>query len=157
MRKAEHDPFELPRCRAVEQRGECRCVLGPAEGQRAGDGLARSRAEREHENVVLDLVPRLECGGLALRIDRRDRSAAQLRSGRTHQHLEWEPSYLGDVERLGDRERPVGELPLGRDELDPDELPSERPQRKCRLETCNARSGYDNVPRASTHSHRLAF
>ena len=110
--------------------------------------------EREDEDVVLDRASVRECGPLLVRIDRDERTVAQLGAGLGNESFEREAAHLADVERLGDRERPVDELVLRRDQLHRDVLGRERVQRERGLEPGDSGSGYDDVPPTIVHQAR---
>ena len=64
-----------------------------------------------------------------------------------------EVRHLAEAERLGDGERPVPEVRLGREHLDADPVLRERPQRQGGLEGGDAAAG-DEYPRCHVQRPR---
>src|SRR4029079_18579781 len=143
-RDREDDLPDLACKRVVEQPGERLGVLRAAESERACDGFGRARAEREQNRVVRDRSL-LGHDEPRARIESSHPRPAQARSGALDQRLERKAPYLAGEERLGDRERPVDELLVGRQDLHVCELRRQVLQGKSRFE-CGDASTRDDDP-----------
>jgi hypothetical protein len=97
------------------------------------------------------LTRRPESCDLVLGVYGSESSTSETRPSCPNELVERCTLHFPGTERLGDRERAIREVLLGRYNLDRDELPGERPKRKCRLETCNTCSGDEHTPTASAH------
>jgi hypothetical protein len=75
------------------------------------------------------------------------------RTGRRGEIGQLEMPYLAEIERLGDRERPVPKLRLGREQLDADAILRERPQSQGGLERSDAPAGNQNPHPAVVSVH----
>ena len=113
-------------------------VFRAAEGQRAGDRLARVCAQSKDEGVVVDHPAVFEPDELPLGVDAHDRTAPEFCTRRLHQGAERKPAHLADVERLGYGKRSVGELLFGSDELDRDGVWGECAERERGLQGTNS-------------------
>ena len=142
-RNREDDLPDLARERGVEQPRERLGVLRAAERERACHGLAGARAEREQNRVVRDR-PVLGHDEPGARIESSHPRPAQARSGALDQRLERKAPHLADEERLGDRERPVDELLVGRHDLHVCELRRQVLQGESRFECCYASADDDD-------------
>ena len=123
----------------------------PLERQRARHGRQRTGAEREDEHVVLDRGSVRKHRTLLVRVDRSENTTSQLGAGGGDEGREREAAHFADVKRLGDRERPVDELVLRRDQLHRDVLGCERLQGERGLEPGDSGSGDDDVPATVFH------
>jgi hypothetical protein len=100
-------------------------VGGAAEGECAGERRPGQRPARNHERVVGDLGAVCGASRLRLALDRCELVEREDGAGAVGDRREIEVIDHGDPERLGDRERPVPELRLGREQLEVDQVAGE--------------------------------
>ena len=127
-RHREDDPPYLPGLDIGEQLLDLRCVRGPAERERAFDGWLRHGAAGDEKRGVRDGAAWGGVREATSRIDGDELSGREGRAGVGRQLRQLEVPHLAEPERLGHRERPVPEVRLGREKLDPYAIFCERPQ-----------------------------
>ena len=118
----------MPRDDLLEEPADLLGVCRPSEGESAGDGRCRPGAAGDKQGVVWNRATR---GGLGLPCSGIDAGQCPRREGRPRRRGQLgqvELSYLAEIERLGDRERPIPKVRLGREQLDGDQILRERPQ-----------------------------
>ena len=115
---------------AVDHVAHAPDVLRAAEGQRAGHGLGRARAEREHERVVLEPGAVLRLDHAIVGVDPRDGVAHERHRAVGGDRRDREALHAAGRERLRDGERAVREVPIRREQLDRRAIARERLQRE---------------------------
>ncbi len=135
----------LSRLSFLQKTAQCFRVRRPAKRESRRQRPYRVSAGGHHERVVRQLVPRGRCDDVPVRIDRLRGPERQERAARAREQAEVEVVRALETEGLGDGERPVPEVALGRDEFDVDHPPRERAEAQRSLERGDATAGDDDA------------
>jgi hypothetical protein len=144
-RRRERERVAATRVERLDRLPDRQDVARAGEGQRARDHVARARPEREQQRVVAERRPvaRVDLPRVRVHADHRVGDPAHAAVARDR--LPLVPARRTGAERLGDRQRGIGEVAARRDDVDPDPVAGERLEREQPLQGADAAAGDERV------------
>jgi hypothetical protein len=148
----ERHPSDLSPLDLVEEVAHGDAVGRAAERQRAGDRRLGHGAAGEQQSVVAEDGVARRPGLATVGVHARQGSESDERADGVRQLAEVEVTHLAEVERLCDRDRPVPEARLGREQLDADPPFAELTESESRFERRDTATGDDHREGARFHA-----